>query len=80
MRCGLQDLADLTVFNLLDDMMFFLTVPHWAVYILVLLLHVCTLILIYIDINIHDDIYISTLTTRIYTLEGGSLTLAQLVD
>ena len=32
MRCGLQDSADLTVFNLLDIMMFFLTVSHWAVY------------------------------------------------
>ena len=52
MRCGLQDSADLTVFNLLDNMMFFLTVPHWAVYTLVLLLHVCTLILIDIDIDI----------------------------
>ena len=52
MQCGLQDSADLTVFNLLDNMMFFLTVPHWAVYTLVLLLHVCTLILIDIDIDI----------------------------
>ena len=51
MRCGLQDSADLTVFNLLDIIMFFLTVPHWAVYALVLLLHVCTLILIDIDIE-----------------------------
>ena len=32
--------------------MFFLTVPHWAVYTLVLYLHVCTLILIDIDIDI----------------------------
>ena len=52
MRCGLQDSADLTVFNLLDIMMFFLTVPHWVVYTLVLLLHVCSLILIDIDIDI----------------------------
>ena len=58
MRCGLQDSADLTVFNLLDIMMFFLTVPHWAVYTLVLLLHVCTLILIDIDIDIGQDISI----------------------
>ena len=62
MRCGLQDSADLTVFNLLDIMMFFLTVPHWAVYTLVLLLHVCTLILIDIDIDI--DIY--TVQVAIY--------------
>ena len=52
MQCGLQDSADLTVFNLLDIMFFFLTVPHWAVYTLVLLLHVCTLILTAIDIDI----------------------------
>ena len=32
--------------------MFFLTVPHWAVYTLVLLLHVCSLKLIDIDINV----------------------------
>ena len=51
-RCGLQDSVELTVFNLLDIMMFFLTVPHWAVYTLVLLLHMCTLILIDIDIDI----------------------------
>ena len=53
MQCGLQDSADLTVFNLLDIMMFFyLTVHHWVVFTLVLLLHVCTLILIDIDIDI----------------------------
>ena len=51
MQCGLEHSADLTVFNLLDIMMFFfLTVPHWAVHTLVRLLHVCTLILIDIDI------------------------------
>ena len=63
MQCGLQDSADLTVFNLLD-MMFFLTVPHWAVYTLVLLLHVCTLILIDIDIDTSQCIY--TEFTRIF--------------
>ena len=57
MRCGLQDSADLTVFNLLDIMMFFLTVPHWAVYTLVLLLHVRTLIMIDIDIDTSQCIY-----------------------
>ena len=68
MQCGLQDSADLTVFNLLDIMMFFLTVPHWAVYTLVLLLHVCTLILIDIDIDIqHPMAYVSYIMDLYYT-------------
>ena len=67
MRCGLQDSVDLTVFNLLDIMMFFLTVPHWAVYTLVLLLHMCTLILIDIDIDTVQYVGLYTTSGLIFT-------------